>query len=138
VSRGERPLEDLVRPLTDFLAPVFFVLMGLRTDLAVLVQPTALGLAAALIVAAIAGKQLCSLGVLRKGVNRLAIGIGMIPRGEVGLIFANVGAGLMLNGEPVIDSRTFSALVLMVIVTTLVTPPVFRWSLKRGPRQPAA
>jgi Kef-type K+ transport system membrane component KefB len=133
VNRGERPLEDLVRPLTDFLAPVFFVLMGLRTDLRVLVQPGAIGLAGALIVAAVVGKQLCSLGVwTTPGVNRLAIGIGMIPRGEVGLIFANVGAGLTLNGAPIVDARTFSALVLMVIVTTLITPPALRWSLRRG------
>jgi Kef-type K+ transport system membrane component KefB len=130
VSRGERPLEDLVRPLTDFLAPVFFVLMGLRTDLGALAQPGALGLAAALIVAAVVGKQLCALGVLTPGTNRLAIGIGMIPRGEVGLIFANVGAGLMLNGAPVIEPPIFSALVLMVIVTTLVTPPALKWSLR--------
>jgi Kef-type K+ transport system membrane component KefB len=107
--------------------------MGLRTDLRVLVQPGAIGLAAALIVVAVVGKQLCSLGVwTTPGVNRLAIGIGMIPRGEVGLIFANVGAGLMLNGAPIVDSRTFSALVLMVIVTTLITPPALRWSLRRG------
>jgi Kef-type K+ transport system membrane component KefB len=133
VNRGERPLEDLVRPLTDFLAPVFFVLMGLRTDLRMLVQPGAIGLAAALIVVAVIGKQLCSLAVWRTpGVNRLAIGIGMVPRGEVGLIFANVGASLTLNGAPIVDSRTFSALVLMVIVTTLITPPALRWSLRRG------
>jgi Kef-type K+ transport system membrane component KefB len=141
VNRGERPLEDLVRPLTDFLAPIFFVLMGLRTNLTALAQPGAVGLAAALIVAAIVGKQLCSLGVRTPGANRLAIGVGMIPRGEVGLIFANVGAGLTLNGSPIIDSRTFSALVLMVIVTTLITPPAFRWSLRRqqiGLTQPAA
>jgi Kef-type K+ transport system membrane component KefB len=133
VNRGERPLEDLVRPLTDFLAPIFFVLMGLRTDLRALVQPGAIRLAIALIVVAVVGKQLCSLAVwTTSGVNRVAIGIGMIPRGEVGLIFANVGAGLMLNGAPIVDSRTFSALVLMVIVTTLITPPALRWSLTRG------
>jgi Kef-type K+ transport system membrane component KefB len=131
VNRGERPLEELVQPLTDFLAPIFFVLMGMRTDFAALAQPGALGLAAALTIAAIAGKQLCSLGAVTPGVNRVAIGIGMIPRGEVGLIFANVGAGLTLNGAPVVDARVFSALVLMVIVTTLVTPPAFRWSLNR-------
>jgi Kef-type K+ transport system membrane component KefB len=132
VNRGERPLEDLVRPLTDFLAPIFFVLMGLRTELGALAQPGAIGLAAVLIVVAIVGKQLCSLGVLVPGANRLAIGIGMIPRGEVGLIFANVGAGLTLNGAPIVNATTFSALVLMVIVTTLITPPAFRWSLKTG------
>ena len=131
VSRGERPLEDLIRPITDFLAPIFFILMGLRTDLRAFAEPGVLGLAAALIVVAIVGKQACALGVLTRGVNRLAIGVGMIPRGEVGLIFANTGMSLRLNGMPIVDSRTFSALVLMVVVTTLITPPALRWSLFR-------
>jgi Kef-type K+ transport system membrane component KefB len=58
----------------------------------------------------------------------------MIPRGEVGLIFANVGAGLVLNGAPVIDASTFSAIVVMVVVTTMVTPPALKWSLRRSAR----
>jgi Kef-type K+ transport system membrane component KefB len=131
VSRGERPMEDLIRPVSDFLVPVFFVLMGLRTDLRAFAEPGSLGLAAALTVAAIAGKQVCSLGVLTSGIDRLVIGIGMIPRGEVGLIFANVGMGLALNGTPILDSRVFSAVVLTVVVTTLITPPALRWSLSR-------
>jgi Kef-type K+ transport system membrane component KefB len=131
VSRGERPLEDLIRPISDFLVPVFFVLMGLRTELSALVEPGALGLAVALTVAAIAGKQVCGLGVVRSGIDRLVVGIGMIPRGEVGLIFANVGMGLVVNGRPLIDSRVFSAVVLTVVVTTLITPPGLRWSLSR-------
>jgi Kef-type K+ transport system membrane component KefB len=55
----------------------------------------------------------------------------MIPRGEVGLIFASVGAGLTLDGVPIIGPSNFSAVVLMVIVTTLVTPPALKWSLER-------
>jgi Kef-type K+ transport system membrane component KefB len=86
-------------------------------------------LALMLTVAAIVGKQACSLGVFRKGINKLAIGIGMIPRGEVGLIFANIGLSLSINGKPVLDPSVFSAVVLMVIVTTLVTPPALKWSL---------
>jgi Kef-type K+ transport system membrane component KefB len=65
------------------------------------------------------------------GVNRLAVGIGMIPRGEVGLIFAGVGARIMLDGVPLISPPAFAAVVLMVIVTTLVTPPALKWSLAR-------
>ena len=139
VNRGERPLEDLLRPISDFLVPVFFVLMGLRTDLSAFAEPGALGLAAALTVVAIIGKQACALGVTAPGVNRMAVGIGMIPRGEVGLIFANVGAGLTLNGAPVIGPSTFSAVVAMVVVTTVVTPTALKWSLARGARaEPAA
>jgi Kef-type K+ transport system membrane component KefB len=136
VSRGERPLEELVRPISDVLVPIFFVLMGLRTDLGAFAAGGSLELAAALIVVAIIGKQACALGVTMSGVNRLAVGIGMIPRGEVGLIFANVGAGLTLDDVPIIGPSTFSAVVLMVIVTTLVTPPALKWSLGRANMSP--
>ena len=108
--------------------------MGLRTDLSAFAAPGALKLAAALIVVAIIGKQVCALGVTSPGVNRMAVGIGMIPRGEVGLIFANVGAGLTLNGAPVIGPSTFSSVVAMVVVTTVVTPTALKWSLARGAR----
>jgi Kef-type K+ transport systems, membrane components len=136
MSRGERSLEDLIRPISDAFVPIFFVLMGLRTDLGAFISGGSLELAAALIVVAIIGKQACALGVTLPGVNRLAVGIGMIPRGEVGLIFANVGAGLMLDGVPVIGPSIFSAVVVMVIVTTLVTPPALKWSLERANMSP--
>jgi Kef-type K+ transport system membrane component KefB len=136
-GRGEQTVETLLRPISDFLVPIFFVLMGLRTDLGTFADPTILGLAAGVTIAAIAGKQVCGLAVLTRGVDRLSIGVGMIPRGEVGLIFANVGLGLTLNGEPILSRAVFSAVVVMVIVTTVVTPPALKWSLQRtknGPR----
>ncbi len=132
VDRGEHPLEDLIHPISSFLVPVFFVLMGMRTDLRSFVQPGVLGLAAALTVVAIIGKQACALGVIGKGVDRLTVGLGMIPRGEVGLIFANIGLTLSVGGERIIDQATFSAVVVMVIVTTMVTPPALKWSLGRS------
>jgi Kef-type K+ transport system membrane component KefB len=55
----------------------------------------------------------------------------MIPRGEVGLIFANVGLSLTFGGEPIVSASTFSAIVVMVMVTTMVTPPALKWSLTR-------
>lgn len=132
-DRGEATLDHLVHPISSFLVPIFFVLMGMRTDLRSFMNLSILGTAGALTLAAIVGKQACSLGVLTKGVNRIAVGIGMIPRGEVGLIFANIGLGLSILGKPVIDKSTFSTVVVMVIVTTLVTPPALKWSLDRGP-----
>ena len=131
VDRGEHGLEEQVQPISKFLVPVFFVVMGMRTDLRSFLQPGVLGLAAALTVAAIAGKQACALGVVGKGVDRLSVGLGMIPRGEVGLIFANIGLALSVGGHPVISQATFSAVVVMVIVTTMVTPPALKWSLGR-------
>jgi Kef-type K+ transport system membrane component KefB len=58
----------------------------------------------------------------------------MIPRGEVGLIFANIGLALSIGGRPIIDRATFSAVVVMVIVTTMVTPPALKWSFARSPK----
>lgn len=134
--RGETHLHKLLIPLSTVLVPIFFVLMGLRVDLRAFARPDILGFAAVLTLAAIVGKQVCSLAVVEKNINRLSIGLGMIPRGEVGLIFAGIGATLMLPNaqgvsEPVIGPATFGAVVIMVIVTTLITPPALRWSLLR-------
>jgi Kef-type K+ transport system membrane component KefB len=125
-NRGEHQLEDLLSPIATFLVPIFFVRMGMLVDLTTFADLTILGFAAVLTVAAIAGKQVCSLAVFERGLNRAAIGLGMIPRGEVGLIFAGIGARLMLDGHPVISAGTYSAVVIMVIVTTLVTPPLLK------------
>ena len=135
-QRGEHDLEQLLDPVTTFLVPIFFVLMGMKVDLRVFARPQLLGFAAALTLAAIIGKQICSLAVAERGLNRLSIGLGMIPRGEVGLIVAGIGSTLMLPNafgvpEPVIGAATFGAIVIMVIVTTLVTPPLLKWALSR-------
>jgi len=138
-GRKERDLNDLLQPVSTALVPIFFVLMGLKVDLRVFARLDLLSFALVLTVAAIVGKQICSFGVLERGVNRLTIGLGMIPRGEVGLIFAGIGASLMLptvtgNMEPVIGSATFGAVVIMVIITTLITPMALKWSLARKTR----
>ncbi|MEW6127421.1 MAG: cation:proton antiporter [Acidobacteriota bacterium] len=140
-QQGERDLEDLIAPISTVLVPIFFVLMGLKVDLKAFARVEVLGFAACLTVAAIIGKQICSLATLEKGINRLSIGLGMIPRGEVGLIFAGIGVTLMLPNaegvaEPVIGSATFGAVVIMVIVTTLVTPPFLKWSLGKQKNSP--
>jgi Kef-type K+ transport system membrane component KefB len=67
-------------------------------------------------------------------VDRTAIGIGMIPRGEVGLIVASIGATMRTASvHPVISPQAFSAAVIMVTVTTMVTPPVLKWAFERKP-----
>ncbi|MEW5977580.1 MAG: cation:proton antiporter [Acidobacteriota bacterium] len=134
-DRGEHHLEELLLPITSFLVPIFFVLMGIRVDLRTFGHLEILSFAGILSLAAIVGKQVCSLGVMEKGLDRFSVGIGMIPRGEVGLIFAGIGTTLVLNGAPVISSSTYSAVVIMVIVTTLVTPPLLKWSLAKGERR---
>jgi Kef-type K+ transport system membrane component KefB len=130
-NRGERQLEHLVHPLSTFLVPVFFVVMGMRVDLTAFARLDVLGLAALLTLAAMIGKQACAIGAIGRPLDRLSIGIGMIPRGEVGLIFANIGLGLRLAGRPIVDQAIFSAVVIMVIVTTMATPPLLKWSLAR-------
>ena len=111
-------LEQELRPLAEVLTPVFFVLTGSTVDLAAFGNAHALALAGALTLAAVVGKQACALVPAGPGVHRLSVGIGMIPRGEVGLIFADKGAQLMLAGQAVISPDTFAAVVLMVMVTT--------------------
>lgn len=130
-ERGEHQLEELVKPVATLLVPVFFVLMGMRVDLTAFARPDVISLAGLLTLAAIVGKQACSLGALGQTVDRLSIGIGMIPRGEVGLIFAGIGTTLVVGGERVINPAVFSAVVIMVIVTTMATPPALKWSMSR-------
>jgi Kef-type K+ transport system membrane component KefB len=129
----ESNIESLLHPISTFLVPVFFVLTGFRVELVSFADGRIVALALVLTVAAWVGKQVCSLGVLERGTNRLAIGLGMVPRGEVGLIFANVGATLSIGGRPIITPELYSATVIMVILTTLVTPALLQWSLERRP-----
>ncbi|MDT9183982.1 cation:proton antiporter [Limnospira sp. PMC 289.06] len=122
-----KELEELTRPISDVLVPIFFVTVGAKTNLEVLnpaVPDNRQGLVIAsfLIVVAIFGKVISGFSVFGvENINRLAIGVGMIPRGEVGLVFAAVGS----------DSGALSpsldvAIILMVILTTFVAPPLLR------------
>jgi Kef-type K+ transport system membrane component KefB len=130
-DQKQRGIPELLEPLATFLVPVFFVLMGMRVDLSVFGNAGVLGFAAVLTLAAVVGKQVCGLGVLERGADRLAVGLGMIPRGEVGLIFASIGAALTIAGERVVDDAVFSAVVAMVALTTLMTPPLLVWRMKQ-------
>jgi Kef-type K+ transport system membrane component KefB len=121
-------LENLLLPLSTVLVPIFFVRMGLQVDLPGLAGGS-LVLALALTAVAILGKQACALAVVTRGADRLTVGLGMIPRGEVGLIFAGMGLTLKVNGAPVLGSSEFAAVVAMVMLTTVLTPPLLRWRL---------
>jgi Kef-type K+ transport system membrane component KefB len=131
VKRGERPLHESLEPLIALLVPVFFVRMGMLVDVRSFASPSVLGFAALLTVAAIIGKLVCALAA-PKGVSGLTIGLGMMPRGEVGLIFAGMGARLFLDGRPVVDTGTYAAAVFMVVATTTATPPLLLWSMRRA------
>jgi Kef-type K+ transport system membrane component KefB len=118
-------IKDLIMPLEVILVPIFFVLMGIQVKLETFLQPDVILLAVGLLVAAIIGKVVSGFGAFG-GSNRMAIGIGMMPRGEVGLIFAAIGKSL-----GVLDDALFSAVVLMVVVTTLLSPPLLKYCLRR-------
>jgi Kef-type K+ transport system membrane component KefB len=82
----------------------------------------------ALFLVAIGGKIVAGLGVRQKGVHRLVVGVGMIPRGEVGLIFASLGKQMdILTGD------VYSAVVVMLALTTFIAPPGLRWLLREPP-----
>lgn len=118
----ERTLAELMKPLGTVFVPLFFVLTGMRVDLSVMADPAALGLGAALITVAIVGKLVSGLAVLTRGARKLVVAVGMVPRGEVGLVFAGLGTTLMVGGVPLLSKEVFAALILMVLVTTLVAP----------------
>jgi len=123
----ERSLDELLGPISAFLVPIFFVYMGMNVDLSTFGNPEVIVFALVLTIVAIIGKQVCSAaGIFEKKINSWVIGVGMIPRGEVGLIFAGIGAKLMVDGIPVVNPNAYSAVIIMVVITTLVTPPVLK------------
>lgn len=125
VQRHRFTIKDLVAPLETILVPIFFVLMGIQVKLETFFHWQVLGVACGLTLVAIIGKLLAGLGADR-GTNRLAVGVGMMPRGEVGLIFASLGKSL-----GVLSSGLFSSIVMMVVITTLITPPLLKRALGR-------
>ena len=130
VKRGEPPLHQSLEPLIELLVPVFFVRMGMLLDVRSFASPSVLGFAAVLTLAAILGKLACAFAT-PKGVSGLTVGLGMMPRGEVGLIFAGIGARLLLDGRPVVDAGVYAAAIFMVVATTMATPPLLLWSIRR-------
>ena len=122
-----KELEEQVAPVADLVVPVFFVCVGARTDLGVL-NPAVpsnregLILAAFLIVVAIIGKTIAGFTIFgRPDINKLAIGVGLVPRGEVGLVFAGVG-----SASGALSPATEAAIIVMVILTTFLAPPFLR------------
>jgi Kef-type K+ transport system membrane component KefB len=129
--------EDLVEqviPIADMLVPIFFVVVGAQTDISVLnpLNPEnreGLITASFLVIVAIIGKLVTGLAVFgQPGINRMAIGVGMIPRGEVGLVFAGVGAA-----TGVLPKSLDAAIIVMVILTTFLAPPLLRVVFQAAP-----
>ncbi|PIT93422.1 MAG: cation:proton antiporter [Candidatus Harrisonbacteria bacterium CG10_big_fil_rev_8_21_14_0_10_38_8] len=120
-------IEELIEPVSFLFVPLFFLVTGMDVSLAALGDPKIVGIALAITIIAIIGKLVAGLAATgNSGMSKLIIGFGMVPRGEVGLIFAAIGQAL-----GVISAEVFSILVIMVILTTLVTPPVLAVLLKK-------
>jgi Kef-type K+ transport system membrane component KefB len=124
------PIEPLMKPLADLFIPVFFVLVGATTDLAALnpatpIGRTALGLGAALAVVAMVGKLLGGLTCPGSRMDRWVVGLGMMPRGEVALIFAGIG-----REHGILTPSLYAAILGVILLTTLVTPPALKLRLR--------
>jgi Kef-type K+ transport system membrane component KefB/predicted amino acid-binding ACT domain protein len=115
-----------ISPIAHLFIPVFFLLIGVDVRIREMLHPSVLGLAAALLAVAVVGKVAAGYVVGRTGGDRLLIGLGMMPRGEVGLIFATLGLQ-----QGILGADVYGALLLVVLCTTLITPPVLRVRLVR-------
>jgi len=127
---ARRHIEDLIEPIAMFLVPIFFVMTGMSVKLDTLFNIPILLMALGITVVAFVGKIVSGLAAGK--VNKTIVGFGMIPRGEVGLIFAMIGKSLN-----VVSDQIFSAIVIMVILSTLLTPPILTYLLKRQDKKAA-
>ncbi|MEA3165252.1 MAG: hypothetical protein QOJ26_96 [Thermoplasmata archaeon] len=118
-ARHAPMIAEQLRPIGAFLVGLFFVTLGMRIDVAqVAADPVpVLAVGLGLAVVAVLGKLACGLGVVRRQADRLVVGVGMVPRGEVGLIFAGLGLSTAL-----LANWQYAALLIMVFLTTMVTP----------------
>ena len=128
-SRTSGRIGASLAPIAHVFVPVFFLKIGIDADLGALLRPRALLLALVLFAVATVGKVLAGAATSGTGMDRLLVGLGMLPRGEVGLIFASIGLRL-----GAIDQSTYGALLLVILATTFVTPPLLRWRLPERER----
>ncbi|NVK28201.1 MAG: cation:proton antiporter [Flavobacteriia bacterium] len=124
-NREDMTLEHIIGPLEGIFAPVFFVLMGFQVDVMAFGDIDVLWAGLLLTVVAIIGKLLAGI-FLSKEYDKLMVGIGLVPRGEVGLIFASIGKAV-----GVLNDELFAVVIIVVILTTLVTPPLLSMRLKK-------
>lgn len=130
-------IQRALAPLYNFMVPVFFVVMGMTVDIKVLADPAILTLGVVYSVLAILAKIIgCAIPAFFMNFNLLGafrIGAGMVPRGEVALIIAGIGAATMMtvNGVqiPILNSQLFGVAIIMTLSTTLVAPPLLAFAL---------
>jgi Kef-type K+ transport system membrane component KefB len=128
---AERHIEDIIQPISLFFVPLFFVITGMGVNLATLFDTSILGIALVITIIAFVGK--IAAGLVAGKVNKSLVGWGMVPRGEVGLIFATIGKGL-----GVVSDELFSVFVILIILTTLLPPPILAYLIRKADRKALA
>ena len=113
-------------PVGHLFIPVFFLQIGIDAKVEAFFDPTVLAIGGALFAVAVVGKIIAAVGAAGSPGDKRLIGLGMIPRGEVGLIFATIGLR-----ETILDQDQYAALLLVVLSTTLLAPPLLRWRLQQ-------
>ncbi|NWF79082.1 MAG: cation:proton antiporter [Chloroflexi bacterium] len=128
---ADRHVEDIIEPIGHLLTPIFFVLTGMAVRLETLFNGEVLLVALGITVIAFLGKAVS--GLVAGKVNKQTVGWGMVPRGEVGLIFAATGQAL-----GVVNDRIFSVIVIVVLLSTLLTPPILSFVIRRDQKRGVA
>jgi Kef-type K+ transport system membrane component KefB len=119
-------MKELLMPLVTIFTPIFFLLIGMQVNLQTFLHWQTPLLTVALLLVAVGGKLLAGLSA-GPNVDRLSVGMGMLPRGEVALIFASIGKGL-----GVLDSSAYAALIIVIITMAFASTVALRWSFARG------
>ncbi|MFN3466630.1 MAG: cation:proton antiporter, partial [Candidatus Brocadiales bacterium] len=118
---NERSMEELIRPAYWTLVPIFFVLLGTEVRLEGFLDRRVILLGLVLTVVAVLGKLVSGMGVRERGVNRLWVGVGMVPRAEMALIVAGLGMS-----AKVFDYLSYSTIMVMIVITSLAGPPILK------------
>ncbi|MCH7590955.1 cation:proton antiporter, partial [PVC group bacterium] len=122
---SHRHIEEMFESVGYLLVPIFFVVIGMNVDMSVFADASVIFIALGITVVAVIGKLVSGLAAGSK-VNKAIVGWGMVPRGEVGLIFAAIGKNL-----GVVNDQLFSVIVIMVILSTFITPPILTFLLRK-------
>jgi Kef-type K+ transport system membrane component KefB len=126
---ADQRLNDMTSGVSELLVPFFLAGIGLHFDLSAFTNASTLGLAAIIVVAAVASKFLaCSLGAVRMGkTNAMRVGVGMVPRGEVGMVVAQIGLNM-----GAMAAHVYGIIVFMSVATTLIAPPLIKLAFRQA------
>lgn len=131
IKLEHQSIEDLISPIEGVFAPIFFVMMGFQVDAGAFTDWRVLSLGLLITIVAIVGKMAAGI-FIGKGYNKWLVGVGLIPRGEVGLIFASIGKSI-----GVLNDHLFAVIIVVVILTTLITPPALTRIIKNIDTNPS-